>query len=63
MRFGEILVVLTFIAPALAACATQQAMTVDSGAVVNSSPKYRNAMAFRYRRSGHERADGDWHPK
>jgi hypothetical protein len=47
MRFGEILVVLTFIAPALAACATQQAMTVDGGAVVNSSPKYRNAMAVR----------------
>jgi hypothetical protein len=47
MRFGEILVVLTFIAPALAACATQQAMTVDSGAIVNSSPKYRNAMAVR----------------
>jgi hypothetical protein len=34
-------------APGLAACATQQAMTVQSGAIVNSSPKYRNAIAVR----------------
>jgi hypothetical protein len=47
MRYGKILVVLFFVAPGLAACATQQAMTVDSGAVVNSIPKYRNAMAVR----------------
>jgi hypothetical protein len=47
MRYGKILVVLTLIAPGLAACATQQAMTVDSGAVVNSNPKYRNAIAVR----------------
>jgi hypothetical protein len=47
MRYRKILVILTFIAPGLAACATQQAMTVDSGAIVNSSPKYRNAIAVR----------------
>jgi hypothetical protein len=47
VRYGKILVVLAFVAPGLAACATQQAMTVDSGAVVNSNPKYRNAMAVR----------------
>jgi hypothetical protein len=46
-RYGRILVVLTFIAPVLAACATPQAMTVDSGAVVNAIPKYRNAIAVR----------------
>jgi hypothetical protein len=40
-------VVLAFFAPALAACATQEAMTVASGAVANPSPKYRNAIAVR----------------
>jgi len=44
---GKIFAILTFIGPGLAVCATQQAMTVDSGAIVNSSPKYRNAMAVR----------------
>jgi hypothetical protein len=47
MRYRKILVVLIFVAPGLAACATPQAMTVDSGAVVNSNPKYRNAVAVR----------------
>ena len=47
MRHGRILVVLALIAPALAACATPQAMTVDSGSVVNANPKYRNAIAVR----------------
>jgi hypothetical protein len=47
VRYGRIFVVLAFIAPGLAACATQQAMTVDSNAVVNSIPKYRNAMSVR----------------
>jgi len=41
------LVVLALFAPGLAACATQQAMTVASGAVANPSPKYRNAIAVR----------------
>jgi hypothetical protein len=31
----------------VAACATQQAMTVSTNAVANSSPKYRNAVAVR----------------
>jgi hypothetical protein len=31
----------------LAACATEQAMTVAGGAVANPSPKYRNAIAVR----------------
>jgi hypothetical protein len=47
MRHAKVLVVLSFLAPGLAACATQQAMTVDSGAVVNIIPKYRNAVAVR----------------
>jgi hypothetical protein len=47
MRYGKIMVVLAFFAPGLAACATQQAMTVASGAVANPSPKYRNAIAVR----------------
>jgi hypothetical protein len=47
MRYGKILVVLGFIAPALAACATPAAMTVDNGAVISAGPKYRNAMAIR----------------
>ena len=34
-------------AAGLAACATQQAMTVDVSATGNSLPKYRNAMAVR----------------
>lgn len=46
MRYGKILVVLAVFAPGLAACATQQAMTVASGAVA-TNPKYRNAMAVR----------------
>jgi hypothetical protein len=41
------LVVLALFAPGLAACATQQAMTVAGGAVANPSPKYRNAIAVR----------------
>ena len=47
IRYGKIIVVLAFVVPCLAACATQQAMTVDSGAVVNANPKYRNAIAVR----------------
>jgi hypothetical protein len=47
MQYRAIFVVLAFIAPGLAACATPQAMTVESGAVVNSNPKYRNAVAVR----------------
>jgi hypothetical protein len=40
-------IVLALIAPGLAACATQQGMTVDNRAVVNVNPKYRNAIAVR----------------
>lgn len=47
MRYAKILIVLAFFAPGLAACATQQAMTVASGAVANPVPKYRNAIAVR----------------
>src|SRR4051812_18663806 len=47
MRYRRILVILALIAPALAACATPQAMTIDSGAIVSSNPKYRNAVAVR----------------
>src|SRR5258705_8534813 len=47
MRYGRIMVVLAFFAPGLAACATQQAMTVASGAVANPVAKYRNAIAVR----------------
>jgi hypothetical protein len=47
MRYGRIFAVLSFVGPVLAACATQQAMTVDSGAIVNSNAKFRNAMAVR----------------
>jgi hypothetical protein len=53
MRYAKVLVVLSFLAPGLAACATQQAMTVDSGAVVNTIPKYRNAIAVRSVTGGH----------
>jgi len=45
MRYGKMLAVLAFLAPGLAACATQQAMTVVGGA--NASPKYLNAIAVR----------------
>jgi hypothetical protein len=41
------------VAPGLAACATQQGMTVDTSAVVNASPKYRNAIAVRSVTGGH----------
>jgi hypothetical protein len=47
LRYGKILVVLAFFAPGLAACATQEAMTVGGGAIANPSPKYRNAIAVR----------------
>jgi hypothetical protein len=47
MQYGKNFAILTFIGLVLAACATQQAMTVDSGAIVNSSPKYRNAVVVR----------------
>jgi hypothetical protein len=53
VRYSQILVFLALVAPALAACATQEAMTVDSGAVVNSVPKYRNAIAVRSVTGGH----------
>jgi hypothetical protein len=47
MRHANIFVFLTLIAPALAACATPQGMSVENIATVNSNPKYRNAMAVR----------------
>lgn len=47
MKLGKVLLVLAIIAPGLAACATQQAMTVSSGAVANPGSKYRNAIAVR----------------
>jgi hypothetical protein len=47
MRCWRIFVVLALVAPGLAACATQQAMTVAGGTVANPSPKYRNAIAVR----------------
>jgi hypothetical protein len=53
VRYGKVLVLLAFVAPALAACATPEAMTVDSGAVVSSIPKYRNAIAVRSVTGGH----------
>ncbi len=53
MRHAKILVILSLLAPMLAACATQQGMTVDSGAVVTASPKYKNAMAVRSVTGGH----------
>jgi hypothetical protein len=47
LNCAKLLIVLALIAPTLAACATQQAMTVDNGTVINSNPKYRNAIAVR----------------
>jgi len=47
LRHRRILIVLALLAPSLAACATQQAMTVVGGSATNASPKYRNAMAVR----------------
>jgi len=47
MRYWKIFVVLSLIAPALAACASPQAMTVENTAIANSNPKYRNAMVVR----------------
>jgi hypothetical protein len=47
------LIVLIFIAPCLAACATPQAMTVDSGAISVAVPKFRNAIAVRSVTGGH----------
>ncbi|HZP75183.1 MAG TPA: hypothetical protein VFB45_03480 [Pseudolabrys sp.] len=44
-RFKSILAML--LAAGLAACATQGAMTVDSGGTGSASPKYRNAIAVR----------------
>jgi len=38
---------LAILLSALAGCATQQAMTVSSGALVNPQPKYKDAMAVR----------------
>jgi hypothetical protein len=47
MHCGRILVAMIFMAPWLVSCATQQAMTVDSGAIINANPKYRNAVTVR----------------
>jgi len=47
MRYSKIFVVLALFAPALAACATQQAMTVGNGPAFPSTSKYRNAIAVR----------------
>lgn len=47
MQYAKILVVLVIIGPGLAACATPAAMSVDNAAIINTNPKYRNAMAVR----------------
>ncbi len=47
MRQVGILFVLALIALGLAACATPQAMTVETAPAVNANPKYRNAMVVR----------------
>jgi hypothetical protein len=47
MRQVRIFIVLALIAAGLAACATPQAMTVETGTVANPNPKYRNAIAVR----------------
>jgi hypothetical protein len=41
----KLILIAMFIAAGLAGCATPQAMTVSSGAVGNSIPKYKNAVA------------------
>jgi hypothetical protein len=47
MQYAKVLVVLAFIGPGLAACATPAAMSVDNAAIGNTNPKYRNAIAVR----------------
>ncbi|MBX9846067.1 MAG: hypothetical protein K2Z80_30110 [Xanthobacteraceae bacterium] len=47
MRFRKSIFILLLAAPALAACATQQAMTVSAGTIANPLPKYKNAVAVR----------------
>ena len=47
MRQARILIVLAFVAPTLAACATPQAMTVETAPAINANPKYRNTMVVR----------------
>ena len=46
MRFIKVLQALA-LASMVAACATQQAMTVSASAVANPSPKYKNAVVVR----------------
>ena len=46
MRFIKVLLALA-LASMVAACATQQAMTVSASAVANPSPKYKNAVVVR----------------
>lgn len=47
MRLAKLVFILALAAPALAACATQQAMTVSAGTIANPLPKYKNAVAVR----------------
>jgi hypothetical protein len=45
MQYLRMLFILAAVARGLAACATQQAMTVVTGTGVNPNPKFRNAIA------------------
>jgi hypothetical protein len=47
MRGGKLAFVLAITASVLASCATQQAMTVNPGPIINPIAKYKNAMAVR----------------
>lgn len=47
MRRMKVIAVAMLMAAGLAACATQQAMTVDVGAIGQPNAKYRSAMAVR----------------
>jgi hypothetical protein len=46
MRFVKGMLALA-LASMLAACATQQAMTVNSGTIASQQPRYKNAVAVR----------------
>lgn len=46
MRFLMVVLALA-LASMVAACVTQQAMTVSAGAIANPLPKYKNAVAVR----------------
>ena len=47
MHLRKSIFILLLAAPALVACATQQAMTVSAGTIANPLPKYKNAVAVR----------------